>query len=575
MLFRRNKVSDLERRLAELEKRTADLERVAPSEFSLTHYNVLADQYASNLQPWFLYGGDVTDDERDQLLQKFYERDADGVLVNKGWPNWAGLLSPERQAAIEAQDANNFAWGPRSIKLWEELEAANSDLITLAECDHYEDFWQGRLNAAGYGSVWRQRPREASRDGCLIGWRDATFELIAEGGCAVGDSFGEQQQGRLDRTLLLALLRFRRCPSERVLIATTHLARNPEKREQDLRRGYQYGLLFRELLAFAQAHDAVDVPCIITGDLNAQSVDDLSGLTKAVAIACGGVEEVHPIISCVQDAPTPPTTKTDARCFRIDYVLYQSTKLRLIKVGAIPPLLEPMPNERMPSDHVPVSVKFAFRSPHSQLEADARQWLNAMSDARSVRPLSAAELRRAFAFFDKDGSEIITPIELAAGMQSLNYGASSNLSAQRVREAVREAASITSDGLLDDDEDALAPDAGGCGGGSDAAPIRYDEFARAYMRRAYFAESSSFIQLRIAFTAFDMDGDGVLTVSEFEDAMKRVAPQEIDEVAMQQLIRELDQNGDKIITVEEWLDFCVKGLAKIAGSDGNLWRKAF
>ena len=355
-------------------------------------------------------------------------------------PTWAGLLSPERQAAIEAQDANNFAWGPRSIKLWEELEAANSDLITLAECDHYEDFWQGRLNAAGYGSVWRQRPREASRDGCLIGWRDATFELIAEGGCAVGDSFGEQQQGRLDRTLLLALLRFRRCPSERVLIATTHLARNPEKRELarcDLRRGVSVWPPLRELLAFAQAHDAVDVPCIITGDLNAQSVDDLSGLTKAVAIACGGVEEVHPIISCVQDAPTPPTTKTDARCFRIDYVLYQSTKLRLIKVGAIPPLLEPMPNERMPSDHVPVSVKFAFRSPHSQLEADARQWLNAMSDARSVRPLSAAELRRAFAFFDKDGSEIITPIELAAGMQSLNYGASSNLSAQRVREAVR------------------------------------------------------------------------------------------------------------------------------------------
>ena len=44
-------VSDLARRLARLESRMADLERVAPKEFRVVHYNVLAEQYGSNFNP--------------------------------------------------------------------------------------------------------------------------------------------------------------------------------------------------------------------------------------------------------------------------------------------------------------------------------------------------------------------------------------------------------------------------------------------------------------------------------------------------------------------------------------------
>ena len=56
--------------------------------------------------------------------------------------------------------------------------------------------------------------------------------------------------------------------------------------------------------------------------------------------------------------------------------------------------------------------------------------------------------------------------------------------------------------------------------GRDATSVSFAEFARAFIRRAYLVGSSSnVIQLRIAFAAFDQDGDGVLTVSEFADAM--------------------------------------------------------
>lgn len=61
----------------------------------------------------------------------------------------------------------------------------------------------------------------------------------------------------------------------------------------------------------------------------------------------------------------------------------------------------------------PVSARFSFRSPHSQLEADARQWLHAMQGQTGVRPLSKSELRRAFSFFDKDGSGTTIPLRCA------------------------------------------------------------------------------------------------------------------------------------------------------------------
>ena len=70
-------------------------------------------------------------------------------------------------------------------------------------------------------------------------------------------------------------------------------------------------------------------------------------------------------------------------------------------------------------------------------------------------------------------------------------------------------------------------------------------------------ESTNVIQLRIAFSAFDEDQDGVLTTGEFADAMSRVSPNEIDEAAMARLVQKLDANGDGLILIDEWLRFCV------------------
>ena len=127
------------------------------------HYNVLADQYASNMLPWFLYGAEpaVSAEERAALFEKFYERDDSGRLVNKGFDRWASdeLLSAERREMIQAYNERVFAWPARSAKLWSEICEASADIVTLAECDHFDDFWRPKLQSKGFESSWRKRPR--------------------------------------------------------------------------------------------------------------------------------------------------------------------------------------------------------------------------------------------------------------------------------------------------------------------------------------------------------------------------------------------------------------------------------
>ena len=52
-------------------------------------------------------------------------------------------------AQIEAYDDENFAWERRCEKLRSKIATIPSDIVTLVECDHYEDFWKGALDEVG------------------------------------------------------------------------------------------------------------------------------------------------------------------------------------------------------------------------------------------------------------------------------------------------------------------------------------------------------------------------------------------------------------------------------------------
>ena len=415
------RLAALESRLKTAEDRVSDLERVTPKEFEIVHYNVLAGQAGTNMQPWFCYGADVSRAERRELHRRFYASgDEFKRSPTKGWPQWAeGILSPDRIAAVEAYDEDIFKWKRRRERLWRQISThqvgcrvRSPDVVTLAECDHFDDFWKGQFETAGYDAVWRKRPREGSRDGCAIAWRSSTFDLVDYNGFDFGSKMGSKTP---DRTCLFALLRWRRDPSVKLLVATTHLARNPESEAANFARGFQYGSIFRELLAFAGAHDAEEVPVVLTGDLNAKDCDELAGIARALVRLLSS--PTHPLLWSVMDAPTPPTTITEERHLRIDYVLYQSASLSLTGVGHVPKLTMPIPDARHPSDHLPVSARLLIKPHWAQVEEDARQWLAAVSGTTSVRPLSGDALRLAFTYFDKDATGQVSLVQLEAGMQ--------------------------------------------------------------------------------------------------------------------------------------------------------------
>ena len=248
--LRRRDDESLRERIHELQERVSALQAeqqalwVSQSViFTVAQYNILASYLGDNRQPWFLYGlpaGAMPDSRREAIMTKFYERDQQGKLVNVGWPNFVrGLLSDEEQQQIEACNERYFVWDVRRAKLLDTVLGTGADLISLVELDLYESFWQPNMHEHGYDSVYRKRPRAASRDGCGIFWRRKLFTLEAQDHLDFVDRH-DHETGRTskDRCALFVLLRHVHS-GERVLFISTHLARNPEDPAQTKMRAKQ------------------------------------------------------------------------------------------------------------------------------------------------------------------------------------------------------------------------------------------------------------------------------------------------------------------------------------------------
>lgn len=270
------------------------------------------------------------------------------------------------------------------------------------------------------------------------------------------------------------------------------------------------------------------VPVVLTGDMNAKDCDELAGVARALVRLLSS--PTHPLLWSVMDAPTPPTTITEERHLRIDYLLYQSSALTLTGVGHVPRLSPdaPIPDEAHPSDHLPVSARLVLKSHWAQVEDDARQWLACISGTTTVRPLSGDRLRLAFTYFDKDASGDVTAVQLEAGMQTLGFpGLDSNF----VRQALREAGCLT---------DADAPLSRGDAVrsrqlGEDDWAMDLGQFVAVYTYGVQRSSSAMARQLEKAFSTFDLAGSGVLTPWELRDALGRMASAPLDERRLEEV----------------------------------------
>ena len=147
-----------------------DTKRIKSGVFVMTHYNILAEAYGSNLKPWFLYGTKpaISPALRERIFEKYSAKDDNGNLLYSGFEKYTqGLLTTEQQEQIEAYDASFFAWKARKWKILDKIVENRPDIVTLAECDNYKEFFQEQLEKKGnLKSVWIQRPER--RDGMVL-----------------------------------------------------------------------------------------------------------------------------------------------------------------------------------------------------------------------------------------------------------------------------------------------------------------------------------------------------------------------------------------------------------------------
>eukprot|EP00929_Paragymnodinium_shiwhaense_P013896 TRINITY_DN121749_c0_g1_i1.p1 TRINITY_DN121749_c0_g1~~TRINITY_DN121749_c0_g1_i1.p1 ORF type:complete len:789 (-),score=191.34 TRINITY_DN121749_c0_g1_i1:148-2514(-) len=359
---------------------------------SVLQYNILAAYLGDNTAPWFLYGADISAEDREKIFKRYYQ--------GEKWPAYADQqFSDEDMRRVEEQNKAYFAWQQRKLRLVEEVKRRDADVVSLVELDKY-DFFVEHLHDV-WDSAFHKRPRPSSLDGCGLFWRRSKFELVAKHTMDFVDGSDHTGAQKRDRCCLMVLLRWRSEPSKYLVAISTHLARNPENRAQTRIRVRQVSQLLEGLTDFTKLHGVQDMPVVLLGDLNAQHFGEIRGIARTVWQIRG--KPIHKFLWNATDVQTGPTSVTNARLCRIDCVQFQSTMMEVLEVAQIPRVAkgQVIPNAEHPSDHFPVFARLRVKETFQRHQECARSWLECVAGHERVHPLGEEELRTAFEFFDR------------------------------------------------------------------------------------------------------------------------------------------------------------------------------
>jgi len=541
----------MQKRLEEAESEVHALRlmlRRQPLEFTVGQYNILAGYLGANKEPWFLYGVDMPESRRAEIVKLHQQRGPDGKPVNAGWPNYVrGVLSEEEIKKVEAIDAQDFNWEARKDRLVDVIRDMDSDLLSLVECDHYEDHFKPALEKMGYDSVWRKRPRPSSADGCCIAWKKGFFEIMATHCVEYVDKYDPVAKRTFkDRIALVALLRSV-AGGRTLCFVSTHLQRNPEDPTQDMLRARQVGQVLREIGELTKKHNAHGAPVVLTGDLNCTSFGRLRGIANTVSLLNRDVY-MHPFTFDCADVPTGVTSVTTARCMRIDAIMFQSQRLELVDVMELPELdpESPIPNTQHPSDHVPIVAQFRFRSSLHTTQQVAREWYLCLGGGCSSTPLNERQLKSAYKLYDLDGEGMVT-FQTAKRVLTTLFGT-----------------------LPPHYEDILPRS---CNSESSGG-MSFKQFVSAYVQAVKQGGMPGIQDLTDAFEAFDTDGNGSLQLEELLSAFKTCAPVELPPEDLIALFKAIDASGDGSIDLEEMIDYLSKVWADAFSLPENMKRRS-
>jgi Ca2+-binding EF-hand superfamily protein len=276
---------------------------------------------------------------------------------------------------------------------------------------------------------------------------------------------------------------------------------------------------------FVRKHNVEDVPCILTGDLNATQFERLLGIASVAALLRRDAS-VHPFIFDCEDMPSRATTVTTARQMRLDAILHQGKYMDLVEACEVPVLStsDPIPNDKHPSDHVPIKAIFRLRSKLEITQHSGREWYLRLAGRGSFHALTLQELRDAFTLYDHSGSGCIT--------------------ARRVREAI---ASVMGTGVASPEEmDRVVEKLPR--GGMDL-PTFIDVFKKATLEMGM----PGMEDVKATFIFFDKNQNGSLELDEMRAMFRESSPVAVPDDEIEKLFRQINTHCDGQISMEEYV----------------------
>ncbi|KAF4317225.1 hypothetical protein BBO99_00008229 [Phytophthora kernoviae] len=168
-----------------------------------------------------------------------------------------------------AKRHQKFDWEYRRDGLVREILAWSPDVVCLQEVDHFEDFFEPKLQKAGFIGVYKRRTGETTRDGCAIFVKKNLFRIVSSHPIEYfveGDPVLNRHNIALVAVVETKEENSGSTPT-RFVVANTHLLFNPGRGEIKLA---QLDTLLKFLMTLRQQHN-LTLPVLLS---------DVSGLSR-------------------------------------------------------------------------------------------------------------------------------------------------------------------------------------------------------------------------------------------------------------------------------------------------------